>query len=90
MVRYLPCPACGDDRAFEQPPCGDGHGVDCPEWACVDCGAALLVGVPLPVGHEPGRDGVHPRPDAAAQSVSRRHAGREAGAPGAGPLPLRE
>jgi hypothetical protein len=44
-----PCPACGDDRVFEQPPCADGHGTDgdeCPEWACTDCGAALLSGGP--------------------------------------------
>jgi hypothetical protein len=43
-----PCPACGDDRAFVQPPCADGHTEDgglCPEWACVDCGSALVAGV---------------------------------------------
>jgi hypothetical protein len=42
-----PCPACGDERAFVQPPCADGHtddGVDCPEWACVDCGTAIFFG----------------------------------------------
>jgi hypothetical protein len=31
----------------------DGHtedGGECPEWACADCGAALLIGIlPLPV-----------------------------------------
>jgi hypothetical protein len=41
------CPCCGDERAFETPPCGDGHGPDCAELACRDCGTALLVG-PLP------------------------------------------
>lgn len=61
MLRYLPCPGCRDERAFEQPPCMDGHGVDCPEWVCVDCGTALLVGIPLPRGREPGHDGAHPR-----------------------------
>jgi hypothetical protein len=45
VLRYLPCPRCRDERAFEQPPCLDGHGVDCPEWACVDCGTALVVGM---------------------------------------------
>ena len=25
------CPCCGDERAFETPPCGDGHGPDCAE-----------------------------------------------------------
>jgi hypothetical protein len=40
----LLCADCGDERRFEQPPCEDGHGADCPEWACVDCGAAILLG----------------------------------------------
>ncbi|MFD0688777.1 hypothetical protein [Actinomadura fibrosa] len=31
---------------FEQPPCPDGHGEECPERVCVDCGAAVLVGSP--------------------------------------------
>jgi hypothetical protein len=42
-----PCATCGDERVFEQPPCVDGHtddGGECPEWACTDCGTALLVG----------------------------------------------
>jgi hypothetical protein len=39
------CPTCGDDRGFVQPPCVDGHGDGCPEWACADCGTALLTGV---------------------------------------------
>ena len=42
-----PCPACGDVRQFEQPPCLDGHtedGGECPEWACADCGTALVAG----------------------------------------------
>ena len=46
------CPSCADVREFVQPPCVDGHtddGGECPEWACADCGAALLIGVlPLP------------------------------------------
>jgi len=41
------CPSCGDERAFETPPCADGHGPDCAELACRDCGTALLFG-PLP------------------------------------------
>jgi hypothetical protein len=40
------CSACGTERPFEQPPCVDGHGDDCPEWACVHCGGALLIGLP--------------------------------------------
>ena len=41
------CPECGDLRVFVQPPCADGHtddGGDCPEWACADCGTALVIG----------------------------------------------
>ena len=43
------CPDCGDERAFVQPPCVDGHGADCPERACADCGTALWFGGPVPV-----------------------------------------
>ena len=42
------CPTCDDVREFVQPPCVDGHtadGGECPEWACADCGTALLIGV---------------------------------------------
>ncbi|MFP5371774.1 MAG: hypothetical protein ACLGI3_13645 [Actinomycetes bacterium] len=42
-----PCPPCGDVREFVQPPCADGHtddGGECPEWACVDCGSAVVAG----------------------------------------------
>lgn len=46
LVRW--CTTCGGDVAFEQPGCLDGHGTDCPEWACTRCGAALLVGFPDP------------------------------------------
>lgn len=42
-----PCPDCGDERPFEQPPCADGHGPDCAEWVCVDCGTALWIGGPV-------------------------------------------
>jgi hypothetical protein len=40
------CTTCRADMAFEQPDCLEdhGHGVDCPEWACVDCGEAVFVG----------------------------------------------
>jgi hypothetical protein len=54
LTRLLPtrhCPCCGDERAFETPPCADGHGLDCDcaELACRDCGAALLVNPPAPM-----------------------------------------
>jgi len=38
------CPECAAEREFEQPPCFDGHGLDCPEWICCSCGTALIVG----------------------------------------------
>jgi hypothetical protein len=48
IVRY--CADCGWDRPFEQiydlpgecPDCPEG---DCAEFACTDCGSALLIGV---------------------------------------------
>ena len=45
--RLWPCPPCGEIREFVQPTCLDGHtedGGECPEWICVDCGSALLIG----------------------------------------------
>lgn len=47
--RVWVCPACGDDREFVQPPCVDGHtadGGECPEWACADCGTAVVSAAP--------------------------------------------
>ncbi|WP_448627350.1 hypothetical protein [Geodermatophilus sp. URMC 64] len=54
--RIWPCRSCGDDRVFLQPPCVDGHSADggeCPEWACADCGDAVLVDVPVLVVDAP-------------------------------------
>ncbi len=39
------CSLCGGARTFEQVPCDDGHGADCPELLCVDCGYVVVVGV---------------------------------------------
>ena len=39
------CAECADERPFEVPPCEDGHGLDCLDLACVDCGHAIVVGV---------------------------------------------
>jgi hypothetical protein len=47
-VEIRHCSGCGDERVFEQPPCADGHGADCPERACTECGGALLIGLPEP------------------------------------------
>ena len=38
----LYCPQCSDVRVVESPQCADGH-EDCPERACIVCGAALFV-----------------------------------------------
>jgi hypothetical protein len=49
------CTTCRADMSFEQPDCLDdhGHGVDCPEWACVVCGEAIVVafGLAEPTGN---------------------------------------
>ena len=41
------CDLCGDARVFVPVypggECPDGH-AECPEWACADCGGAVLIG----------------------------------------------
>jgi hypothetical protein len=57
-TRIWPCPSCGDDRDFVQPLCVDGHtegGGECPEWACAECGTAVIVGVPVVAAAAPLR-----------------------------------
>jgi len=39
------CAGCQDERGFEVPPCQDGHGLDCLDLSCVDCGFAIVVGI---------------------------------------------
>lgn len=52
----LYCPECGQERAFETPPCADEHGDDCPERICVECGLAVFAGtLPAAAPAEPGR-----------------------------------
>jgi hypothetical protein len=41
------CAGCQADTPFEVPPCEDGHGADCVDLACVECGLALVAGVLL-------------------------------------------
>jgi hypothetical protein len=55
------CPSCRGERLFETPPCPDGHGSACPEFACVECGTALLVAPQVPVR----RSGRQARPEPA-------------------------
>ena len=46
-TRSWPCSPCGEVRDFVQPPCADGHtddGGECPEWACAECGSAVVIG----------------------------------------------
>ncbi|GAA1572328.1 hypothetical protein GCM10009678_63720 [Actinomadura kijaniata] len=64
------CSACGDERVFERPPCPDGHGADCPEWICTDCGAAVLV------DQGPVRAASSPRPSLPTTPASGRTAAR--------------
>ena len=42
------CTTCLTETMFEQPDCADGHEGDCPEWVCVTCGDALLLGFAPP------------------------------------------
>lgn len=39
------CIDCEGETVFELPPCEDGHGEDCLDLACVECGFAIVVGV---------------------------------------------
>lgn len=50
LVALRWCSGCRAEQAFEVPPCDDGHGTDCPDLACVECGTALVVGVIVGVG----------------------------------------
>ena len=43
--REMHCVTCEGETLFEVPPCEDGHGLDCLDLACVDCGFAVVVGV---------------------------------------------
>ena len=45
MLTEMHCPECLEVQLFEQPPCTDGHGADCPDWVCTVCGAAVSAGV---------------------------------------------
>lgn len=40
---FLYCPTCARTTLAEIPPCPDGHGDDCPDRACVECGAGLVL-----------------------------------------------
>ena len=54
------CSECRDETAFEVPPCEDGHGADCFDLACAECGAAVVLGL-----HDDGAGGLLDVPAAA-------------------------
>jgi hypothetical protein len=61
------CASCRAEQSFEHPECSDEHGRDCPEWACVECGEAIMVGFELADPHagrvsRPGRAARGSRP----------------------------
>lgn len=39
------CGPCADRTFFEVPPCEDGHGEECLDLACVECGSAVVLGL---------------------------------------------
>lgn len=39
------CHTCGRQQMFAAPGCVDGHGADCPDLACVECGEAIFLGL---------------------------------------------
>jgi hypothetical protein len=43
------CPGCGADEPFEQVHPGEcpDVGGECPEWACVACGAGVIMGTAI-------------------------------------------
>jgi hypothetical protein len=47
VLEFRWCAGCEADTPFEAPPCDDGHGLDCLDLACVECGLALVAGVLL-------------------------------------------
>ena len=56
------CPGCGGDQSFEQihpvaGECPDGPDGECPEWACMSCGAAVIMGIAHSAPQARGRTG---------------------------------
>jgi hypothetical protein len=42
-VEFRWCPGCSTQTLFEQPPCEDGHGTDCLDLACMECGFGITL-----------------------------------------------
>ncbi len=49
MIELRWCSPCGQEQPFEVPDCQDGHGEDCLDLACVECGHAVVAGFQSPV-----------------------------------------
>lgn len=43
LEQVLFCSVCQEDRLHVGHGCTDGHGADCPELLCVECGFAVIV-----------------------------------------------
>lgn len=41
----LHCADCVREQVFAAVECVDGHDRGCPEFACTECGAAVLIGI---------------------------------------------
>ena len=37
------CTVCAAETEYEAVPCQDGHGGDCPDLLCVECGYVIVV-----------------------------------------------
>lgn len=44
QIEFRWCAACATKTLFEQPPCEDGHGDECLDLSCVECGHAVVLG----------------------------------------------
>jgi hypothetical protein len=45
QIEFRWCAACATKTLFEQPPCEDGHGEECLDLSCVECGHAVVLGL---------------------------------------------
>lgn len=43
LIGVADCPVCQRAGTLVAPECIDGHGSDCPDRTCVNCGVALFV-----------------------------------------------
>ena len=44
------CSVCTQEMPLEPVPCGEGHGGDCPELLCRECGYVVVLGSLAEVG----------------------------------------